>query len=101
MDNAIKYSAGAAQARVSIRAEIADGACVVRVRDFGPGITGVKPARLFEPFYRSGDERTRSVQGTGIGLSVVRDLTRRMGGEVGVRNCEPGAEFSIRLPLRD
>ena len=98
LDNAIKYSAGAARARVEIGAKPAGNNVVICVRDFGPGVPREKMKKLFEPFYRHGDARTGSVQGTGIGLSVVRELAARMGGDVEVRNREPGAEFLITLP---
>lgn len=101
VDNAIKYSKESGERRVAIGAEAGAGDTVVfAVRDYGPGVPRAKMKRLFDLFYRPRDERTRAVQGTGIGLALVRELAVRMGGRVDVRNCEPGAEFSVELPAR-
>tara|TARA_Y100001973_G_scaffold46355_1_gene69167 strand:- start:503 stop:2107 length:1605 start_codon:yes stop_codon:yes gene_type:complete len=69
------------------------------VEDGGLGIRTEDQARLFEPFQRLGRENT-SIQGTGIGLSICREYSRAMGGEIGVES-EPGVgtRFWVDLPL--
>ena len=54
--------------------------------------------KIFRLFYRSENELTRETVGTGIGLALVHQLTLAMGGQVDVRNRDPGAEFQITLP---
>ncbi len=71
VDNAIKYSAhaDAKDVVVSVRR---DGTHVaVSVADKGVGIAAADRARVFEPFFRSGDEMTRTARGVGIGLALV------------------------------
>jgi two-component system phosphate regulon sensor histidine kinase PhoR len=100
VDNAIKYSAGAAERRVVMAvSRRPDRRVAFSVRDFGAGVPRAKAKRLFEPFYRSNDAATRSVPGTGIGLALVNELARSMDGEVDVRNRQPGAEFEVVLPV--
>jgi signal transduction histidine kinase len=99
VDNALKFSAGAARKVVEIacRAE-SDGSLLFTVRDFGPGVPKAQRKKIFELFYRPADARTRATAGTGIGLALVRELATGMEAQVDVRNCEPGAEFRVRFP---
>ncbi len=91
VDNAMKYASRAEDRRITIRLHRAAGGDVVlRVRDFGPGIARDQIGRVFEPFYRAGDEMTRSAKGSGIGLALVRDLARGMEAAVQGRNAEGG-----------
>jgi signal transduction histidine kinase len=75
------------------------GAIVFTVRDHGPGVPRAQMKRIFELFYRPGDALTRETAGSGIGLSLVRQLASAMGAQVDVRNVEPGAEFSLRFAV--
>jgi signal transduction histidine kinase len=95
--NAVKYTD---EGDVRLEAEVTDSELVLRVRDTGPGIPADKLGEIFEPFRQLEDPRTRREGGTGIGLSIVKNLTRLMGGEVGV-SSRPGAgsTFTVRLPL--
>jgi signal transduction histidine kinase len=70
------------------------------VRDYGPGIAKKDEKHIFDLFYRAGDELTRESKGTGIGLALVQELVKTMGGSVTFKNCEPGAEFTVCLPSR-
>jgi signal transduction histidine kinase len=95
----LKFSAGAAQKVVEIacRRE-SDGTLLFTVRDFGSGVPKAQMKKIFELFYRPTDARTRATAGTGIGLALVRELAAAMRAEIDVRNCDPGAEFRLRLP---
>jgi signal transduction histidine kinase len=96
VDNALKFSAGAAVKKVEITARRGgDGAVLVTVRDHGPGVPKTQMKKIFELFYRPENELTRETVGTGIGLALVRQLASAMGARVDVRNCEPGAEFRL------
>jgi signal transduction histidine kinase len=99
VDNALKFSARAELKRIEISAQ-ARGArqMAIAVRDHGPDIEPSQLGKIFTLFYRPGSELTRETTGTGIGLALVRQLARAMGGEVEVINRTPGAEFQIVLP---
>ncbi|KAF0161267.1 MAG: putative ATPase domain-containing protein, partial [Caulobacteraceae bacterium] len=70
---------------------------VLFVRDFGPGIAEGQLQTIFEPFFRGESELTRRQKGTGIGLTLVRDLVERMNGYVRGINRSPGLEIRIAL----
>ena len=99
VDNALKFSAGAAERRSRSRRGVAsDGGVLFTVRDYGPGVPKTQMKKIFELFYRAENELTRETVGTGIGLALVRQLAAAMGARVDVRNCEPGAEFRLHFP---
>ncbi|MCY3621442.1 MAG: HAMP domain-containing sensor histidine kinase [Gammaproteobacteria bacterium] len=99
-DNAVKFARDADVKTVEITTRIRDGAAVIAVRDYGPGVPRDQLRKIFRLFYRSENELTRETLGTGIGLALVRELVTAMGGEVDVVNRNPGAEFRIVLPIR-
>jgi signal transduction histidine kinase/tetratricopeptide (TPR) repeat protein len=98
LDNAVKYSGDSKH--VSVRLATEDDEAVVTVRDSGIGIREEELGRVFERFYRCGDELTRTVRGTGLGLSLVKEIVEAHKGSVHV-DSRPGkgSTFSIRLPL--
>jgi two-component system sensor histidine kinase RstB len=74
----------------------------VRVEDDGPGIPVKDRARIFEPFSRLDDSRTRSSGGYGLGLSIVQRIAFWHGGdvEVGESPSLGGASFTFHWPVR-
>ncbi len=99
LDNAIKYGRGdTGPSTIELSCAAANGGVLIRARDYGPGVASHQLDHVFEPFYRGEHELTRRHQGTGLGLSLVRDLVELMHGHVEALNCEPG--FEIRIQLR-
>jgi len=98
VDNALKFSTRAQRKDIEIGGRVSANRVQFRVRDYGPGIPKQHIKRIFELFYRAENELTRETIGTGIGLALVKELTNAMGGTVDVRNCDPGAEFSVVFP---
>jgi signal transduction histidine kinase len=96
LTNAIKFTE---HGTVTLEADVQEGAAVLRVRDTGRGVPPDKLHRIFEPFSQAEEPHTRAVGGTGIGLSVVQNLVRSLGGEIKVES-EPdaGSTFTVRLP---
>lgn len=94
--NAIKYTE---EGEILLEVEAKEHEIVFRVRDTGIGIDADKLEEIFRPFHQLEDPSTRSRDGVGIGLSLVRDLTRLLGGEVSVESVPgDGSTFSVRLP---
>ncbi|UCE47737.1 MAG: hypothetical protein JSW47_19330, partial [Phycisphaerales bacterium] len=98
IDNAVKYSGGAK--KICVRGFAENQYLVIAVQDFGVGIKSEEIDRVFERFYRGGDELTRTVKGSGLGLTLVKQIVEAHHGTVHVES-EPGrgSTFSIRLPL--
>ena len=96
VDNAMKYAGAARERSIALEARRRGAGVLVSVRDHGPGVHGRQLSRIFEPFYRGGDERTRTTKGTGIGLALVKDLSERMGAAVSGANADGGG-FCVRL----
>ncbi len=98
LDNAIKYSGEAR--KVTVSSSVKDRYLVIAVKDFGIGIKKEEMYKVFERFYRGGDELTRSVKGSGLGLTLVKEIVEAHRGKVHLES-EPGqgSVFSIMLPL--
>jgi signal transduction histidine kinase/CheY-like chemotaxis protein len=99
LSNAIKFTVSG-EVRVSVSREAED---IVRfeVSDTGVGIDVDHAARLFEPFVQADQSTTRLFGGTGIGLTIARELTHRMGGAIGAEPREGGGSrfwFTVDLP---
>ncbi|HVH85008.1 MAG TPA: ATP-binding protein [Steroidobacteraceae bacterium] len=78
-----------------------DGELVIRVRDEGPGIPAAELERVFEPFHRLEHSRNRDSGGTGLGLTIARDIAQAHGGTLLLTNLPPGGlEAALRLPRR-
>lgn len=98
MGNALKYTPAGGRVTVAIR--VTDDSVQAEVSDTGIGIRSEDLEHIFEAFYRSGDEKVAAVQGSGLGLSVAREIARGHGGDIEV-DSEPGvgSTFTLRLPL--
>ncbi|HEU0015707.1 MAG TPA: HAMP domain-containing sensor histidine kinase [Longimicrobium sp.] len=97
LDNAARY--GPRGQRITLGTERAGNAVRVWVEDEGPGIPPALRGRVWEPYYRLDREVDRVAGGSGIGLSVVRDLVMRHGGRVRVEDgAGGGARFVAELP---
>lgn len=92
VDNAVKYTQSGGEIILSI--DLDDGRPLVRVSDNGPGIAPEEASAVMERFYRS--QRTTSVQGFGLGLSLVDSIARLHGFHVAIKNSSPGCVFELR-----
>src|ERR1035438_4250005 len=96
LGNAVKYSPP--ETTIAISASQAGDTVTIAVRDHGPGIPPDELDAIFERFYR-GKQTLESVAGTGMGLSIARDIVRAHDGKLRVQNTpEGGAQFSFTLP---
>lgn len=96
VSNAVKYNV--AGGRVSVSAA-PDGAGVkLSVADTGIGISEADKAKLFAEFSRIRNDRTRGIEGSGLGLSIVNRIAGLYGGKVEVASREgEGSTFEVRL----
>lgn len=100
IDNAIKYSGKCPE--VLITASTNNNDLVITVEDRGIGIPREEIQKIFERFYRAGDELTRKVKGSGLGLALVKELVQAHGGFVrAFSEIDKGSIFTIRLPLAE
>jgi two-component system phosphate regulon sensor histidine kinase PhoR len=100
LNNAHKYTGPVKKIEVSARKE--GPTVVIRVADNGPGIEPREQKRIFEKFYRGKDPITRAVEGTGLGLSMVKHIVAGHGGQVSVQSeVGKGATFTIVLPAAE
>ncbi|MDQ7005876.1 MAG: HAMP domain-containing sensor histidine kinase [Acidobacteriota bacterium] len=90
VDNARKAVARAGGGRIEVRARRRGRRVEVEVRDEGVGFAPVLAPRLFDKFYRPGDEMRRSGEGSGLGLYIVRRLQRLAGGGIEAHSDGPG-----------
>jgi signal transduction histidine kinase len=98
LDNAVKY--GPKHQLIVLGLEVQDSKAVLFVEDEGPGIPEGERERVFERFQRLERDCQSATAGTGIGLSVVRDLVLRHGGRCHVANGKrTGARLVVELPL--
>jgi PAS domain S-box-containing protein len=96
LTNAVKYNHRGGS--VHVQAEPRDGQVALRVSDSGRGMTDEQLAHAFEPFNRLGLE-SKGIEGTGIGLAIVKANVERMGGSVHVQSTPgTGSVFEVRLP---
>lgn len=94
--NALRYAGPAGP--IEIRAFGRDGHVLVTIRDHGPGVAEEALPRLFDPFYRPDDARSRESGGAGLGLAIVKTCVEACGGTVTAANSTPcGLELSLTL----
>lgn len=100
LDNALKYSPGVPVISVELRGEEAEA--VLSLSDQGIGLQAADVPRVFDRFWRAGDELTRTSEGTGLGLYLVRKLVTMAGGRVQAASPGPqqGTTITLRLPRR-
>jgi PAS domain S-box-containing protein len=97
LSNALKFTFHGS-IRIAVHAE--GGHAVVTVADTGIGVPEQEMPRLFERFHRIENTRSRSNEGSGIGLALVQELVQLHGGTIGASSTEgAGTTFTIRLPF--
>ena len=95
LSNAEKYAFNGKQIDLSLTRK--EKQVTITVRDYGDGIANHLLKQIFEPFYRVNSSITEGVSGTGIGLTIAKQLANQIQGEIKVINQNPGMVFSLIL----
>lgn len=99
LENAVKYAREEPQIAVKI-SKANHETVQIEVADNGPGIGDKEKKRIFEKFYRVGNEDTRETKGTGLGLFIVDQIVKTHRGQIAVLDNTPhGALFRIQWPI--
>jgi two-component system phosphate regulon sensor histidine kinase PhoR len=100
LNNAHKYTG--TDKKIAVSAEREGPTVIIRVADNGPGIPPRDQKRIFDKFYRARDPLHRSIEGTGLGLAMVKHIVLAHGGKVSVKSdLGQGAVFTIALPAAE
>lgn len=95
INNAVKYGQSA---EVVLKQK--DNLATIEIRDSGPGIPEADLLKVFEPFYRVDQSRSRKTGGTGLGLTIARDTIIAHNGEIVLMNLSGGGfKVIVTLPL--
>lgn len=98
LSNAVKFSPRGGEVRV--RCGTREHLVAIHVEDDGHGIAEEKLEEIFEPFVQLSSGLTRTAEGSGLGLSISRELARLMGGDVTVASTAgKGSTFTLTLPM--
>lgn len=106
VSNAVKYTPDGGKIYVELRElpEKQSGgfSYLLRVKDNGIGISKEFQKQMFEPFTRGADTKGRNISGTGLGLTIVRELLKQMKGKIDVNSDgDQGTEFILRFSLKE
>lgn len=93
LSNALRYTPRGG--RITVRVAVQEGQAHLAVADTGPGIPTEDMPHIFERFYRADRSRSRSTGGSGLGLSIVKQLVEAMGGHISVESA-PGQGTTFR-----
>ena len=97
ISNALTYAANTGD--IILDAQATPDYIVLSVQDHGMGISKTDQARIFEKFYRSADPSTLRIEGTGLGLALVKSIANRHGGRVWCKSdINKGSTFYVAFP---
>jgi signal transduction histidine kinase len=100
LDNAEKYSKVGKY--IGVEVSIRAGEVWISVEDRGPGIPESSLKRIFDQFYRSGEDSAKEIQGSGLGLTIVKHIVEKHGGKITVESkVGQGSLFTIKLPIEE
>ena len=96
MARAARHVAGAARLKLS---QAAPGQLRIVIEDDGPGVPEDELESVFQPFRRLETSRNRETGGTGLGLTIARNILRAHGGDVALRNRNDGGGLQAVVTL--
>lgn len=100
LSNAIKYTKP--NSSVKINMETVEKHLIIRIKDQGAGLSQEEMKSIFDKFYRTTSSEESKITGTGLGLSLAKDLVELHGGEISVSSkIGEGSSFSISIPIEN
>ncbi len=97
IENAVKYTTP--EMPISVSLQELDHQAIIKVADLGAGIPDAEKQKVFEKFYRVGDESKRKTKGTGLGLYLSTKIVKDHKGSISIENNHPvGTVFKVILP---
>jgi signal transduction histidine kinase len=97
LENAIKYAPGKP---IEVKVELVDDTIQLQIKDEGPGIRDDEKKKIFNKFYRVGNEESRKAKGTGLGLYLTCKIISQHRGKICAKDNKPtGSIFEVCLPV--
>jgi signal transduction histidine kinase len=97
IQNAIRHTP--ADGSVVVRAAPAGDAVEIEVADTGSGISAADRERIFEPFFRGGEQAARPRDGAGLGLAISRAIVEAHGGRIWLEDAQDGTRVRFSIPF--
>jgi len=98
INNAIKYTPDEGRIKVTLKAQ--DKQAIFSVIDTGYGIPENQQEKLFRPFFRAESQATKDIEGTGLGLHLVKNIIERHDGDISFKSTfGEGSTFTMSLPI--
>jgi signal transduction histidine kinase len=99
IENAVKYTPDNKLISIVLKGDVENASIIIK--DAGIGISDIEKKRVFEKFYRVGNEETRKAKGTGLGLYLTKKIIKNLKGHIALKDNIPnGAIFEISIPVR-
>ncbi|PCI56403.1 MAG: histidine kinase [Methylophilaceae bacterium] len=96
ISNAVNYTPESG--RINITTNTDSDWFIIEVQDNGPGLAKEDFEKVFDPFYRGNTAHNGLINGSGLGLTIVKDIVQTLDGKINLLPSKQGAHFSVRLP---
>lgn len=96
LSNAVNYIPNTGQ--INIKTKIEHDWFTIEMMDNGPGLNEADAEKVFDPFYRGETVNNGLINGSGLGLTIVKDVVESLNGHINLIASDTGAHFKVRLP---
>jgi signal transduction histidine kinase/DNA-binding response OmpR family regulator len=102
LSNALKFTSAGGKVNITLNEQLDAGGIEIKVCDTGKGIEPSRLQYIFDPFYQADDDNTHGLEGSGIGLSLVKELVElHKGSIVCTSELKKGTAFNVYLPINN
>lgn len=99
ISNAVNYIPNTGQ--ITIKTQIEHEWFTIDIMDNGPGLNEADAEKVFDPFYRGETINNGLINGSGLGLTIVKDVVESLNGHINLVKTDTGAHFNVQLPHRN